>query len=46
MKDVRFKTYEIAEMVGIPDAHYFSKIFKKYEGVTPSEYKDSVKNQG
>ncbi|MCX7711210.1 MAG: response regulator transcription factor [Clostridia bacterium] len=44
LKDIRFKTYEVAEMVGIPDAHYFSKLFKKHEGVTPSEYRDSVGN--
>lgn len=39
LKDSGYKTYEIAELVGIKDAHYFSKIFKKYTGVTPSEYK-------
>lgn len=35
-----YKTYEIAEMVGVRDAHYFSKLFKKLVGMTPSEYKD------
>lgn len=40
LKDVRFKTYEVAESVGIPDAHYFSRLFKKYVGVTPTEYRD------
>lgn len=40
LKDVRFKTYEVAEKVGIPDAHYFSKLFKKYVGVTPTEFRD------
>lgn len=40
LKDVRYKTYEVAEMVGIPDAHYFSRLFKRYEGVTPTEYRD------
>lgn len=44
LKDVRYKTYEVAEMVGIPDAHYFSKLFKKYEGLTPTEFRDSIKN--
>lgn len=34
-----YKTYEVAELVGIKDAHYFSKIFKKYTGTTPSEFK-------
>ncbi len=39
LKDARYKTYEIAEMVGIPDAQYFSKLFKKYTGLTPKECK-------
>lgn len=39
LRDSNYKTYEIAEMVGIKDAHYFSKLFKKYTGLTPSEYK-------
>lgn len=39
LRDSGYKTYEIAELVGIKDAHYFSKLFKKYTGVTPSEYK-------
>ena len=38
--DVRYKVYEIADLVGIPDAHYFSKTFKKYTGYTPMEYRD------
>lgn len=40
LKDVQYKVYEVADLVGIYDAHYFSKIFKKYVGVTPSEYRD------
>lgn len=43
LKDVKYKTYEVAEMVGIPDAHYFSRLFKKYEGITPTEYRYSIK---
>ena len=30
---------EIALQSGFPDAGYFSTVFKKYEGVTPMEYK-------
>ena len=40
LKDTQYKTYEIAEIVGIQDPHYFSKIFKKYVNMTPTEFKD------
>ena len=43
LKDVRYKTYEVAEKVGIPDAHYFSRLFKKYVGMTPTEYREQTK---
>ena len=33
-------TYEIAEAAGYPDAHYFSSIFKKRFGITPSEFRE------
>jgi two-component system response regulator YesN len=35
------KTYTVAEMVGYSDPHYFSTIFKKMTGKTPSEYRSS-----
>lgn len=34
-----FKTYEIAYKVGYNDEKYFSKVFKKITGISPSEYK-------
>lgn len=35
----QMKTYEVAFKVGFRDEKYFSRIFKKVTGVTPSEYK-------
>lgn len=40
LKDCRFKVYEVAEQVGYNDTAYFSSLFKKLVGVTPSEYQD------
>lgn len=37
-----YKIYEISSMVGIFDAGYFSQVFKKYYGLTPSEYRDKL----
>ncbi len=37
------KSYEIAEMIGYSDPHYFGVSFKKYVGVTPIEYRELKK---
>ena len=34
-----FKVVETANMVGISDANYFSRVFKKKYGISPSEYR-------
>lgn len=34
-----YSVSEVAYMVGFDNLSYFSKIFKKYEGMTPAEYK-------
>lgn len=34
----QYKVYEIAEMVGYSDVKYFSQVFRKYEGMSPSEF--------
>ncbi len=34
---------EIAEVLGFNSIHYFSRMFKKKTGMTPSEYRNSVK---
>lgn len=35
---------DVAELVGIPDYNYFTKVFKKETGMTPSAYKAKHKN--
>lgn len=37
--DRRFKMYEIAYKVGFRDEKYFSIVFKKVKGISPSEYR-------
>ncbi|HEY5583692.1 MAG TPA: response regulator [Ruminiclostridium sp.] len=39
LKDVRLKAYDVAYSVGYSDEKYFSQIFKKLKGVTPSQYR-------
>lgn len=36
-----YKVYEIAETLGFESAFYFSKVFKKIEGVSPTEYQNA-----
>lgn len=36
-KDLSIK--DVGEIVGYPDQHYFSRIFKKYVGISPQEYR-------
>lgn len=36
------KIYEIADMLGFESAFYFSKVFKKTEGISPSEYINKI----
>jgi len=33
---------QISGMVGYPDLHYFSRLFKKWEGLSPRNYMDSI----
>jgi two-component system response regulator YesN len=40
LKDRNYKVYEVAEMVGYKDVAYFGSTFKKYAGLSPSEYQD------
>lgn len=39
LSETTYRIYEIAEMVGVEDAGYFTTLFIKYEGCSPSEYR-------
>ena len=36
----RLKVYEVAFKLGYENAGYFAKVFKKYTGYTPKEYRE------
>ncbi|SEU32099.1 two component transcriptional regulator, AraC family [Lacrimispora sphenoides] len=38
------KIYEIAELTGYANQHYFSNVFKKNLGVSPAEYRRLIRN--
>lgn len=43
MESTDWKIYEISEAVGFDDTGYFSRVFKKYSGMSPKEYKNRRK---
>ncbi len=43
LKGTELKTYEIAEAVGISESNYFSFCFKRYAGISPSQYRSSAR---
>ncbi len=40
--NTQLKTYEVGYKIGYRDINYFSKLFKKYYGKNPSEYKNAA----
>ncbi len=44
LKDMRYRTNEIAVMVGFDNPRYFTRVFKKIIGLAPSEYRSRLKN--
>lgn len=42
LNSTHYKNYEVAEQVGYQDPRYFSQIFKKKVGLSPTEYRESV----
>lgn len=39
LKNEGFSIADVAEAVGYADTNYFGKVFKKYSGVTPGQYR-------
>ncbi len=46
LRDTDLKSLEIAYQVGYDNPSYFSKLFKKLQGVTPNEYRLSARQEG
>lgn len=44
LKETDDKTYKIAEKVGYPEQNYFSYVFKKHYGVSPTKYRGAKGN--
>ncbi len=40
LKNSKYSITEIATFVGVPDVYYFSKMFKKIVGVSPTKYRN------
>lgn len=40
LKKRSLKLYEVADMLGYRDANYFARVFRKYHGINPSEYRE------
>jgi len=45
LRTTNYKSSQIAHETGYNDSHYFSYIFKKNTGMTPSEYRQQYQNQ-
>lgn len=39
---IGYNVKEVADRVGLPDQYYFSRLFKKTQGISPSEYKERL----
>ncbi len=41
LSETQLKVFEVAELSGIPDAHYFARLFRKSTGISPSGYREN-----
>ncbi|RKP58143.1 AraC family transcriptional regulator [Cohnella endophytica] len=42
LRQRKLNVQQVAEQIGIDDLYYFSKLFKRFEGIPPKKYADSV----
>ncbi len=42
LRDPHLNVKEITQMIGYVDPNYFTRVFKKYEGITPTEYRNKI----
>lgn len=42
LKTTQLQVQNVAHLCGIPDANYFSKLFRKHHGVTPRQFRQSL----
>ena len=40
LRNTNCKLYEISDQIGIPDASYLNVLFKKFCGMTPTQYRN------
>lgn len=45
LQENQYLINEIAQKLGFENAYYFSKVFNKYMGISPSEYQKSTRNK-
>lgn len=43
LDDIRYKTYEVSDMVGYTNSFNFTRTFKSYYGITPRDYRNKRK---
>ncbi|MDD7795805.1 response regulator [Clostridium sp. 'White wine YQ'] len=44
LKNRTLKNYQVAKLVGYSNEKHFSKTFKKYTGLTPKQFRESISN--
>ena len=42
LKTTQLQIQHVAQLCGVPDANYFSKLFRRYHGVTPRQFRQSL----